>query len=216
MNDYHKHPSIPHLPWSGKTTPDDDVLTSIEHFNGQDIVVTVKMDGEQTSMYNDYIHARAVDCRPHISQTWVKNLYGQIRHEIPDNWRICGENTYAKHNIHYSNLESYFYLFAVWNEENVCLEWEETEEWAKLLGLKIVPILYRGKWDPEVVEHLYTPKYNDDDCEGYVVRLASKFKYQDFFYSIAKYVSPYFRAALKNSDDNWRTRAVIPNNLKKI
>ena len=40
-------------------------------------------------------------------------------------------------------------LFSVWNELNVCLPRDETEEWAQRLGLVTVPVLYRGIWDED-------------------------------------------------------------------
>ena len=46
-------------------------------------------------------------------------------------------------------------LFSVWNELNVCLSWDETEEWAQRLGLVTVPVLYRGIWDEDGQGLLY-------------------------------------------------------------
>jgi hypothetical protein len=93
------------------------------------------MDGEQTTMYRDYLHSRSLEWRGHPSRSWVANLHGQIGWKIPDGWRICGENLYAKHNIEYRRLATYFLLFSVWNEGNVCLGWADTAEWAALLDL---------------------------------------------------------------------------------
>jgi hypothetical protein len=43
---YIKYPRTLHLPWSPGLTNDDRQLKSTEHFEGREVVVTVKMDGE--------------------------------------------------------------------------------------------------------------------------------------------------------------------------
>ena len=107
---YVKFPKISHLPWSeGVDERTDRVFSQVdvaENFQGREVVVTEKMDGENTSMYGDYIHARSLNSRNHPSRNWVKNLHAGIAHEIPDGWRVCGENVYAEHSIHYRGLPS--------------------------------------------------------------------------------------------------------------
>ena len=102
---------------------DDRMHADVEQFRGTTIVVTTKMDGENTTMYRDGIHARSLDYKRHPSRDWVKNLHGKIAHEIPEGFRICGENLFAKHSIHYTNLPSYFMVFSVW-DRCTCLAWE--------------------------------------------------------------------------------------------
>jgi hypothetical protein len=148
---YFKYPRTPHLPWSPGATSDDVYLVDVSTFEGHEVVVTLKMDGENTTMYRDHIHARSLDSGHHPSRAWVKGLHGTIAHLIPDAWRLCGENLFAEHSIHYSDLPSYFMLFSIWNEANNCLSWDETIEWAALLELEIVPILYRGRWDEKMI-----------------------------------------------------------------
>ena len=126
---YVKYPRTYHLPWSPGATDDDRVLTDEEleaNFVGRMVVVTEKMDGENTTMYNDYIHARSLDSASHPSREWVKNLHAQIQWQIPDGWRICGENLYASHTLHYAGLPSYFIVFSVWDENNICQSWDDT------------------------------------------------------------------------------------------
>ncbi len=116
-----KYPRTPHLPWSLGATNDDVKQRDLSHFVGKQVVVTEKMDGENTTLYNDYIHARSIDSRFHPSRAWVKALQVQVGYKIPIRWRICGENLYARHSISYNNLPSYFMAFSVWNELNQCL-----------------------------------------------------------------------------------------------
>lgn len=185
---YVKYPRTFHLPFSASVNPDDRILKSASFFEGELVVITVKMDGENTTMYNDYIHARSLTASRHPSRSWVKNFHSKIAFEIPDGWRICGESLFAEHSIAYHNLYSFFYGFSIWNDQNICLSWDDTLEFFALLGIIPVPVLYEGIWDEVLVRDLYDPMYDGCECEGFVVRKRSSFSYRDFPCSVAKYV----------------------------
>jgi len=209
-----KYPRTVHLPWSGATTADDITADDLLGFAGRNVVVTVKLDGENTTMYSDYIHARSLDSEHHPSRNWVKGLHAAIGHMIPEGWRVCGENLFALHTIRYRNIPSYFFVHSIWNDRNECLSWDDTSEWAQLLGLALVPVLYRGMWDENIIRSLYRPEIDGDPCEGYVVRLEDSFPYEKFGSSVAKYVSEKFRHAVDASDSHWRSKPVVPNTLR--
>ena len=177
-------------------------------FDGLEVVITEKMDGENTSMYRDGIHARSIDGRHHPSRDWVKALHGSICREIPEGWRLCGENVYARHSIAYDTLDSYFYLFSIWDENNESLSWDEVLEWAAMLDLTTVPELYRGEWDESVVRQL-TADLDVDTQEGIVVRNAERFHYDDFGTSLAKWV----RKGHVQTDQHWMFAEITPNQL---
>ncbi len=185
---YVKYPRTYHLPWSEGLTDDDRVVPSINHFANKDIIVTEKMDGENTTIYRGYIHARSIDAESHWTQSYVRQLQSRVGAEIPDGWRVCGENLYAKHSIAYGDLEEFFLMFSIWDDKNICLSWDETREWAELLGLKMVPELYRGEWDEKIIKSLHKPNRDGRESEGYVVRLSCSFNYSQFRHSVAKYV----------------------------
>ena len=210
-----KYPRTFHLPWSPGATADDRTMDDPDEvFGGAEVVVTEKMDGECTTMYRDYLHARGVDYAPHPSRDRVRALHGAIAHDIPDGWRLCGENLYAVHSIAYDALPAHFLLFSIWNEKNVCLPWDETVLWAKLLGLHVVPVLHRGPWDARTVKRALDGSAKSQlggDREGYVVRLAADFHYRAFRRSVAKYV----RKNHVTTDDHWKTREVVPNRLRE-
>jgi hypothetical protein len=207
---YIKYPRSNHVPWSQSVNKDDRVLKDVNHFVGKRVIVTTKMDGENTSMYNDYIHARSIDSNNHPSRNWVKNFWSGIRYDIPEGWRICGENLYAEHSIHYKDLDSYFMLFSIWNDKNECLSWDETVEWAELMNIKTVPLLYDGVFDEITIRKLWDESKRDE-MEGYVIRLASSFKYAEFGRSLAKFVR---KGHVQSCKHNWQTQPVIPNGLK--
>jgi len=206
--DYVKYPRTYHLPWS-HPSKDDKAMRDTSFFDGKDVVVTVKMDGENTSMYPDYIHARSLSPLVGQDRGIVKALHASIACDIPKGWRICCENLYAKHSIHYMNLESYVMVFSIWDEKNRCLSWDDTVEWSELLGLQTVPVIYRGVFDADFLKKWYTGYHNDNECEGYVVRLAESFDYHDFKKSIAKFVRPNH----VTTDHHWRHQKLVANTL---
>lgn len=207
-----KYPRTYHLPWSEGRTSDDKVLKNVEFFAGKEVVVTEKLDGENTTMYADYLHARSLDAKSHPSRNWVKTLHASIAHHIPSGWRICGENMYAKHSVYYEALRSYFYLFGIWNEQDNCLSWDDTVEWAQLIGLETAPVLYRGIFDEKKIKNLYTKQsVFGGEQEGYVIRLAESFTYDDFTVSVGKFV----RANHVQTNKHWMKQTIVPNQLIK-
>ena len=112
MERRYKHPRILHLPWSPGISRDDKVLDDPSIFVDKQVVVTEKMDGENTTFYKDGLHARSVNSGSHPSRSWVKDLHARMAWRIPEGIRICGENLYAKHSIHYTDLPSYFLVFS--------------------------------------------------------------------------------------------------------
>jgi hypothetical protein len=72
MTRYIKYPRTPHLPWSPGIAPDDEVSGRLSGLEGREVVVTEKLDGENTTLYADHVHARSVDSAHHPSRSWVK------------------------------------------------------------------------------------------------------------------------------------------------
>lgn len=205
-----KYPRTLHLPWSPGLTRDDRVMPDTSALETADLVVTVKMDGENTTLYRDYVHARSLDYEPHPSRSRLKALHAEVGPAIPEGWRVCGENVYARHSIAYENLRSHFFLFSIWDQYNVCLSWDDTCEWAAMLNLCLVTELYRGRW--EGVRDMPVPETVDGDpCEGYVVRVARAFRYDDF----RTYVGKYVRANHVTTDEHWMRAPVIPNRVRE-
>lgn len=206
---YVKYPRTHHLPWSPGQNEDDRVLQNTDQFKNKRVIVTVKMDGENTTMYSDYFHARSLDSKNHSSRNWCKNFWSTISQDIPHGWRICGENLFAQHSIHYDDLESYFMGFSVWNDRNICLSWDHTLEWFSLLGIVPVKVLYDGIFDENIIKKLY----NEDEwntCEGYVLRIADEFPYSQFRKSVAKYVRKDHISTIKH----WmHGKPIVPNSL---
>lgn len=207
---YVKYPRTYHLPWSESVGKDDRIIPNLNIFRGKRVVVTEKMDGENTSCYsNGYVHARSIDGRSHISRDWVKNFWASRFFNLDENWRVCGENLYAKHSIKYDQLESLFLGFSIWDANNMCLGWNDTETYFKLLNITSVPVLYDGIFDEKIIKNLWEPSQSDFK-EGYVMRLAEKFHYSEFKNSVAKFV----RKNHVHTHGHWMRELIIKNNQK--
>ena len=204
-----KYPRTCHFPFSEGATDDDKILTSTDHFKGQIVVVTEKMDGENTTIYSDHCHARSIDSKHKPYHSWLLSYISSFQHQIPDDWRICGEYLYAKHSIGYDNLPSYLMVFSIWDETNTCLSWDDTVELCADLGLEHVPVIYKGEYDEELIKKL-AKQTVEKGGEGIVVRLARGFNYNDFSKSIAKFV----RKNHVQTDSTWGS-VIEKNNLKK-
>jgi len=206
--DYVKYPSTPHITRS-QTINKDDIVGSIDHLLNTDVVITEKMDGEATTMYNDHIHARSIDSNNHPSRNFVKNMWGELSYKIPKHIRICGENMYAQHSIYYENLDSYFLVYNTW-ENNICLDIEETVGMCNSLGLTHVPILYRGVLTMRILSDIIN-SLDTDKQEGIVIRNAGSFKYEDFDENVFKWV----RKNHVQTDEHWTRQEIVPNKLKE-
>lgn len=219
-----KYPRTHHVSWSQSIRSDDRVHKSLSQFHGKRVIITKKMDGENTSMYQNYIHARSIDGRHHISRDWIKNFWSTIRADIPDGWRVCCENMFAEHSIRYesnvlvegvgvvdNSLDTYCMGFSIWNERNVCLSWDETMEWFELLGIKPVEVIYDGIYDEEAIKKLY--KESDwATLEGWVMRIADEFNYSDF----RRYMAKFVRKGHVQTEKHWMFgRRVKKNQLKR-
>jgi hypothetical protein len=201
-----KYPRTYHAPWSPGITSDDRIADF--SFDSMSVVITEKMDGENTTMTREAIYARSLDSNNHPTRNWVKNFWANIRYEIPDGWRICGENLYAKHSISYNELDSYFVGFSIWDETNTCLKWADTVAYFDILGISLPRVLYSGIWKEEL-KKLHT-NLNLEDVEGYVIRNSESFEFKSFRKNVMKWVRPNH----VQTHGHWMRSQITPNLLK--
>jgi hypothetical protein len=204
-----KYPRTYHLPNSPGRTDDDRVLRDTLCFHGKRVIISEKRDGENTTLYTDYVHARSVDAPSRPTTDWIKNYQSHVGWNIPQGWRVCGENLWARHSIAYDDLTSYFEAFSIWDDANVCLDWDASLEWFGLIGVAHVPVLYDGPWDDSLMEQ-FIPG-DTSRREGFVVRLAERFHYSRFRVSVAKWV----REGHVQTAHNWQRQRIEKNRLKE-
>jgi len=208
----------------------DIEVENFHNFFANDILV------HNCSMYPHKIHARSLDSGSHESRNYVKNIWAQMGYDIPQGWRLCGENMFAKHALYYTNnpvefnagdsinprmekypggnaLKTYFYAFSLWDDKNYSLDWDETLEYLELLGIEPCPVIYRGIWDMEVIEKLnkFIEK-NPDLIEGYVVRINERYHYSQFKKMNGKYVR---KNHVISNHGHWMSKKVTKNELRK-
>jgi hypothetical protein len=102
-------------------------------------------------------------------------------------------------------------LFGIWNDSNTCLNWDETIEYAGILDIETVPVLYDGIWDEELVLGI-AGRLDMKRQEGYVVRLADSFPYGAFRKSVAKYVRAEHVGT--GTGHHWMAQMVIKNEMR--
>lgn len=202
-----KYPRSFHLPYSPNSQSDDKKHATDDHFKGKEVVVSLKMDGENTTIYNDGIHARSLDSKiDSEDRRWIDALRkSKVEGNIPEEFRICGENLFYKHTCYYDNLESMFYVFSIW-EGNTCLSWDETVLWCGMLELIHVPIIYEGVYDRESILKEFSKHQNS---EGFVVRIRQSFDRDSFSSSLSIYV----RKEFVIPDAHWRYSKKTLNKL---
>lgn len=211
---YVKYPRTWHLPDSPHRGADGDhAHIDYSSFAEREVVVTEKLDGENTTIYADgYCHARSISSGYHPTRTWVHALAGRVAHALPSGWHISGENTYGHHSIAYDRLPSYFQMFAVYDADGTTLSWDDTVLWGGRLGVDIVPLLFRGVFDHAAVLPLLDgASAFGPEREGIVMRWAAAFPVGEHQQAVGKLV----RKDHVKTDQHWMHGDVPANGLAR-
>ena len=204
-----KYPRTPHLEWSRGLASDDIKVENVEHFVGKEVVVTEKLDGENTSLYSDgSLHARSIDGRNHPSRNWIKASWACRSWLIDDDLRICGENMFAKHSIFYDDLDDLFYGFGVY-EDNYAHDWDITKDIIETVGYPTPCEFYRGIYDQNLLIEI-ARALDPEKVEGYVVRTTEGFHINEFQTHVAKYV----RERHVQTDNHWMFDEIVRNEVQ--
>ena len=207
---WRKYPHTPYLPFTKSRDPKDVKAGSVSEFawgTGElDVVVTEKMDGENTSCYRDGLHARSLDFARHPSRDWITAYHSAyIAPLLGDDEQIMLENCYATHSLAYHLDPLYARVFGAADDTTV-YSWEDVELYAQEVGLPTARVLYQGRWNTEVGVRL-VKELDPEISEGFVVRTASEFPIAQFGEHVAKYV----RAAHVQTDDHWLNQEMKVN-----
>lgn len=205
----YKYPRTYHLPWTEEVSKDDKVLASADHFRGREVVVTEKLDGENTTIYPDgFLHARSLDSVDQPTQHLAKNIAASVGYLLPPGTRLLAEDLYAIHSIAYGAVHPLVVFGAV--RDGYFLSWDDTEALGRNLGLATAPVLWRGTWDEASVRACQTgASFYGGPQEGYVVRMAGSFPESEFGNNVAKFV----RHGHVQNDRHWRYAPIRRNAL---
>jgi len=196
-----------HLPRSPGATSDDKIMASINGLKIGDLVVTEKMDGENTTIHAGGCHARSPDGGYHSSRDWIKAFGAGIAPQLAEDERIIGENLYARHSITYHSLPSYFLGFA-WIIGDEIQPWDMTLARFQELNIQHVPIMYRGPYKQSLFDDL-AKALDTSRQEGFVVRRACAFAESAMSDCLGKYV----REGHVQTDAHWMKMNIVPNGL---
>ena len=213
MNTPPKYPSTPHWPQSQKVHRDDTISTCPESFVGVPVVVTEKIDGGNTCLYNGEVYARSVAAPGR--EGWmgmVRKHHGWKTGNFP-NYAFYGEDIFGIHSIEYDAVpeNETFGLFAV---RQICdmdfwCSWSTVVDHAKDLMVQTVPVIFRGVFYSQdditsfFLDELSKPSGLGGDREGFVMRLETGFT--DFRDSVCKYVRPNHVQTDQHWRRNWKT-----------
>lgn len=182
-------------------------MSSLQGLMVDDLVITEKMDGENTTIYAGGTHARSPDSRYHPSRDWLKAFAAGISPYLAPDERIVGENLFARHSVFYDALPSYFLGFA-WIVGDEIQSWDTTIHRFKELGIQPVPTLYRGAFRPALFDEI-AQSLDLARQEGFVARIAESFPETEMPYRVGKYV----REGHVQAETHWMKGALVPNRL---
>lgn len=206
-----KYPRSYHLDFSPGATSDDKIADYIDSLIGIRIIISEKIDGENTGMNNDGVYARS-----HASfttSTWsreVRQIHNQkVNGNLEEGVYIFGENMEGIHSINYTDMSSYFYIFGV-RDNDTWLSWDKVEEYSYLLDIPIVPVLFDGlvnskKELTEIVTRIMSkPSELGGEKEGIVIRKYEEFQNDDFANCLQKWVRKNHVTTTKHWTRTWK------------
>jgi len=200
-----KYPRTYHLPWSPGSTNDDKISKDVNYLLCKEIVITEKLDGSNSCIKKDGVYGRSHAV--FTTNPWdveLKKLHSIIGNYLDDETYVFGESLYAVHSIEYTNLDSYFYIFGV-RDNNIWIPWQQVEEYSYLLDIPTVPVLFKGvvssvKELKSLVDDLVSKQSElGGEIEGVVVRSAGMFHNDDFAENVMKWV----RKDHVQTDEHW-------------
>lgn len=214
-----KYNRTPHFPWSKGCTNDDKIAEDISLLINNQIIITEKMDGSNTSLEADGCFARTHAGPPtHLSFDGLKALHATIKYKIPANIQLFGEWCYALHSIAYETLPAYFLMFGIREisgEAPFWYSWEEMQEWAAELEVPTVPLLWEGTVSSEKeLRTLTTGLTLQSSCfgptrEGLVIRVRDVIDDDCFSKSVMKWV----RKDHVQTTEHWKNQEIVRNKL---
>ncbi len=183
-------------------------MSSLDALMCDELVVTEKMDGENTTIHSAGTHARSPDSRYHPSRDWLKSFAAGVSLHLAADERIVGENLYARHSIGYEALPSFFMGFS-WIVAGQVQPWDATMDRFAALGITPVPVLYRGAYSDGLFKDL-ADGLDLARQEGFVARVAAGFDEAEMPQRMGKYV----RAGHVQSEVHWMAAEMVPNRMR--
>lgn len=210
-----KYPSTPYWPKSPTVDPDDLIVDDPARFVGNTVVVTEKLDGGNTSIWNGEVYARSTGQPSHAGWMAMVRKHHAWKTLGHTETVIYGEDLFGIHSIEYDPIPERhtFRPFAVRKidaEEDTFLEWDQVVDHALMIEVPTVPVLFLGRFqnvkeiDEWFAHHLNEPSNLGLDREGFVIRSADSFPANKFKANVAKYVRPNHVQTDEHWTKNWK------------
>ena len=207
-----KYPRTMHHPSSPGLQNDDRVSEYPDDILGREVIITEKIDGGNTGLYNGEVYARST------GQPSTAGWFAMVRKHHA--WKTLGdltyvyhgEDIYGQHSIEYDAIpESETYM--LFNIRRISaqpalgwLSWDDVVATADQMNIPTVPVLFRGVFNTQKEltnwfnDQIGLPSRLGGDREGFVVR-AAEFIPEDQF---SRLVQKYVRKNHVQTDQHWK------------
>lgn len=216
MNTPPKYPSTPHWPDSQTVHRDDSYHDNPAGFVGREVVITEKVDGGNTCLYNGEVFARSVAAPSTAKWFAMVKKHHAWKFSCQPDVAIYGEDIYGVHSIEYAPVreEDTYRIFAI-RALNATPDrfysWDEIVAFGEQWSIQTVPVLFRGVFDSF---HDITDFFRNEldkessiggsDREGFVMRIAESFPAEEFSRWVCKYVRPNHVQTDEHWTKNWK------------
>jgi len=189
-----KYPRTKHWPWSETVHQDDSYHQNPNIFIGKEVVISEKLDGGNSSLWNGEVYARSTG-QP-ATQGWFALVKKYQTWKTLGNIDqiFYGEDLSAKHSIQYSiPMDQTYFVFHIL-QNDVFMSVDDMERIAINAGFNTVPIVFRGTFNKlDQITNFFKTEINKPSAygverEGFVIRIADEIKHEDFSNKVAKFV----------------------------
>lgn len=206
MGHPNKYPSTPHWINSPTVHRNDSYTNHPEQFLNKRIVITEKLDGGNTCLFNGQVYARSV-IQP-SNDGWMamvkKHHAWKSNYPYVKDMAFYGEDIYGIHSIEYNAVKESetFYLFAI-RKDDFFLNWKEVRDHT---DFPVIPEVFDGIFFETkhltnfLKREITKPSALGGPREGFVIRNFKEFYHSDFDRNVCKYV----RKNHVQTDQHWR------------
>ena len=205
-----KYPSTPHWIESLSVHRDDMYHDDCEYFVGKRVIISEKIDGGNTCLFNGNTYARSVQLPS--NDGWFAMVKKHHAWKTYGNDFMCyyGEDIYGIHSIEYDPIEecNTFMLFSMFDitdpDDIVICSWDDITN--NGMEFPVVPIVFDGIFEcVEDITKFFMNNISGSSVlgpvkEGFVMRVADSFHLDDFAFNVAKFV----RKNHVQTDSHWR------------
>ena len=204
------YPRTMYVPYTPSHSPRDRTLSmkDMENFVGKRIIITEKLDGTNTTLYNGRVYTRSGNRSRHKIHGMVKKYHAWKVWDAP---KLHGEDIYAVHSLEYDAVapDKTFYAFH-YRLGRQFMSWDELVDYTTELDIPTVPLLFDGILDSvEEVQKKHMEIFKIGSTmgskpEGAVMRIAGRISAKEFSKDMCKAVRRDHVQTDKHWSRNWK------------